>query len=521
MFYKVSFFVTEITSIMERNSRIIFILILMLLYVRVFSQDKIAVPLTFSEAYGQMNQNSHVLKQTGFEIREKEADKKAAFGLRAPRVFVTATAVQMADPLTLDLTPVRDAINPLYEVLGKYGNFSGVPNPDPKTSGVMPTLPDNISTQVLRGKIQEGQAAINAAEWNKMIQEKQFASVNANFVWPLYTGGKINAANKASQIYEEEAGLHQKQKQGELLSELATRYYGLVLAEQACKVRGQVAEAMKKHLFDSQKLSEQGQIAKVEFLHAQVANSDAERELKKANREAIVVERALQNTMAVSDSSDLSPASQLFILKNIENEDFFIELALRNNPQLQQVDSKRELAATGVKLEKSNYLPTVALTGTYDLADKDLSPYMPQWLVGVGVNWSLFEGNARHRKLQAAQFKEDQVEQAGLKAEEDIKTVIKKMHQQLGMQVEQLEELDKTLEFAKTYVESRDKAFHEGLSTSTELVDANLLLAKVKIDRLQAMYNYDVTLATLLQICGSPDMFLAYQSSSQVIIESF
>ena len=521
MFYKINFFVSEINLVMKRNLRIVFILSLMLFGTSAFSQGKVAIPLSFSEAYEQMHQNSYVLKQAGFEIQEKEADKKAAFGLHAPRVFVTATAVQMADPLTLDLTPVRDAINPLYEVLGKYGNFSGVPNPDPKTSGVMPTLPDNISTQVLRGKIQEGQAAINAAEWNKMIQEKQFASVNANFVWPLYTGGKINAANRASQIYGEEAGLHQKQKEGELLSELATRYYGLVLAEQACKVRSQVAEAMKKHLFDSQKLSEQGQIAKVEFLHAQVANSDAERELKKAERESIIVKRALQNTMAVGDSSDLTPASQLFILKNVEDESFFVELALRNNPQLQQVDSKRELAATGVKLEKSNYLPTVALTGTYDLADKDLSPYVPQWLVGVGLNWSLFEGNARHRKLQSAQFKEDQVEQAGLKAEEDIKTLIKKMHQQLGMQVEQLEELDKTLEFAKTYVESRDKAFHEGLSTSTELVDANLLLAKVKIDRLQAMYNYDVTLATLLQVCGSPDLFLAYQSSNQAIIESF
>jgi len=506
---------------MKQNSKIVLILLLILSGINGYSQEEIANPVTFSEAYEQMHQNSHVLKQAGFEIREKEADKKAAFGLRAPRVFVTATAVQMADPLTLDLTPVRDAINPLYEVLGKYGNFSGVPNPDPKTSGAMPVLPDNISTQVLRGKIQEGQKAINAAEWDKMIQEKQFASVNANFVWPLYTGGKINAANKASQIYEEEAGLHQKQKEGELLSELATRYFGLVLAEQACKVRGQVAEAMKKHLFDSQKLSEQGQIAKVEFLHAQVANSDAERELKKANRESIVVKRALQNTMAVSDSNDLAPASQLFILKNVEDESFFIELALRNNPQLQQVDSKRELAATGVKLEKSNYLPTVALTGTYDLADKDLSPYVPQWLVGVGLNWSVFEGNARRRKLQAAQFKEDQVEEAGLKAEEDIKTGIKKLHQQLGMQVEQLEDLDKTLEFAKTYVESRDKAFHEGLSTSTELVDANLLLAKVKIDRLQAMYNYDVTLATLLQICGSPDMFLAYQTSRDAISEEF
>jgi outer membrane protein TolC len=476
--------------------------------------------LTFGDAYERMNINSHVLKRANFEINEKEAERKAAFGLHAPHVFVTANAVQMADPLTLDLTPVRDAINPLYEILGKYGNFSGVPNPDPNTSGVMPTLPDNISTQILRTKIQEGQAAINAAEWDKMIQEKQFAAVNANFIWPLYTGGKINAANKASAIYEEEAGLEKRQKQGELLSELATRYYGLVLAEQACKVREQVSEAMKKHLFDSQKLSEQGQIAKVEHLHAQVANSDAERELKKANREVTIVKRALQNTMAVGDSSDLTPASRLFILKNIEDENFFIAMALRNNPQLQQVDSKRELAATGVKLEKSNYLPTVALTGTYDLANKDLSPYVPDWMVGVGLKWSIFEGTSRYRNLQAAKFKEDQVEQAGLKAEEDIKTVIKKLHQQLGMQVEQLEELDKTLEFAQTYVESRDKAFHEGLSTSTELVDANLLLAKVKIERLQAMYNYDVTLATLVQVCGSPELFLEYQTSNQAITES-
>ncbi len=504
---------------MKQNSKIILLCALTCFASGAYAQNK--VPLTFTEAYQQMNQNSHVLKQANFEIHEKEADKKAAMGLRAPKVFVSATAVQMADPLTLDLTPVRDAITPLYEALGKYGNFSGVPNPDPKTSSVLPVLPDNLSTQAVRSSLLSGEAKINAAEWDKMIQEKQFASVNANVVWPLYTGGKINAANKAAQINAEEAGLKEKQKEGELLSELATRYYGLVLAEQVCKVRSQVADAMKKHLFDSQKLSEQGQIANVEFLHAQVSNSDAERELKKANREVSIVERALLNTLAVEDTTEIRAASRLFILKNIESEEFFINLALQNNPLLQQVDSKRELAATGVKYEKSNYMPTVALTGTYTMADHELSPYVPQWLVGVGLNWSLFEGNARNKKLQAARFKEDQVAEAGLKAEEDIKTIIRKLHQQLGMQVEQIEELDKTLEFAQTYVDSRNKAFHEGLSTSTELVDANLLLAKVKIERLQALYNYDVTLATLLQVCGSPDMFLQYQASAQVITESF
>ncbi|MBL7968250.1 MAG: TolC family protein [Prolixibacteraceae bacterium] len=485
------------------------------------AQNSKVAPLTFEQAYQQMVSQSAVLKRANLEINEKTAERKAREGLRAPQVFVTANAVQMADPLTLDLTPVRDAINPLYEVLGKYGNFSGVPNPDPATSGVLPTLPDNMSTQILRGKIQEGQAKLNAAEWDKMIQEKRFAAVNANFIWPVYTGGKINAANKAAEIDVEDAGLQKEQKQGELMSELVSCYYGLVLAEQACKVRTQVAEAMKKHLFDSEKLAEQGQIARVEFLHAKVALSDAERELKKASREAEIVRRALQNTIAAGDSSDLLPASQLFFLKNLEKEEFFVDLALRNNPQLRLVDSKQELAVTGVKLEKSNYLPTVAVSGTYDLANKDLSPYVPDWMVGVGLKWSLFEGNARNRNLQAARFKEQQVEQAGIKAEEDIRTIIRKLYQQLAMQVEQLEELDTTLEFATTYADSREKAFREGLSTSTELVDARLLVAKVKIERLQALYNYDTSLAILLQVCGNPEHFLEYQSSTQAITESF
>lgn len=497
------------------------IAVLLLLFHTVVSGQQQVKALTFSDAYEVMNNNSHVLKRAAYAVNEKTADRKAASGLRAPRVFVTANAVQMADPVTLDLTPVRDAITPLYDALGHYGNFSGVPNPDPNTSGVMPTLPDAVSTQAVRGKLLEGEAAINSAEWNQVIQERQFATVNANVVWPLYTGGKINAANTASKIQEEEAGLEKLQKQGELLSELVTRYYGLVLAEQAEKVRQQVDTAMKKHLFDSEKLSEQGQIAKVEFLHAQVAQSDAERELKKAGREVTIVKRGLQNTLALADSTDVAAISPLFILKNIEPEDYFVDLALNKNPQLRQVGSKRELAATGVKLEKSNYLPSVALTGTYDLAQKNLSPYVPDWMVGVGLKWSLFEGNARNRKLQSARFKVEQVEEAGLKAEEDIRTVIRKLHQELGMQKEQLTELDKTLEFAQTYVESRDKAFHEGLSTSTELVDANLLLAKVKIERLQAVYNYDVILANLLQVCGTPEKFVTYQTSGNAITETF
>ncbi len=469
--------------------------------------------ISFREAYNQMIGNSHVLRQSALQVSEKEAEAKASAGLRVPRLSVTGTAVRMSDRIHLDLTPVRDAITPLYETLGAYGNFSGV------TSGGV-TLPDAMSTAVVRQQLLQGAEQVRAGNWDQTIQENQFASLSANIAWPLYAGGKINAANKAARIYNEEAGLQQEQKKAELLTELVTRYYGLVLSKESEAVRQQVLEAMEQHLYDARKLREQGQIAHVEELHSEVAKADAERELLKAKRQTSIVENSLQNTLALPGQDSLVANSPLFLLKNIEDVSYFIELAKTRSPLLKQIGSKKQLAETAVKAEKSSYLPSVALMGTYDVVNKDLSPYMPDWIVGLGMNWTLFDGASGYRKIQAARLKVAQANEAGKKAEDDIETLVRKLHHELGMQVEQLESLDKSLAFAESYVESKDKAFHEGLTSSSELVDARLLVAKFRIERLQVMYQYDVALASLLQFCGVPDQFLDYQQRKDLIAGS-
>lgn len=509
-------------TIKTANPRIFlgFVFIAFLAQFPLYAQHSEVKALTFADVYDQMMGNSHVLKQAEYHKNEKAAEFRAAKGLRAPKISLTGTAVQMSDPLHLDLTPVRDAITPLYSALGNYGNFSGVPNPDPATNQMMPILPDDRSTAAVRANLLEGLDHVNAAEWDQMIQEKRFASLSASVVWPVFTGGKIKVANEAARIYEEEAGLQKEQKQAELLSELATRYYGLVLSREAEKVRRQVLDAMERHLYDAEKLSEEGQIAPVEKLHAEVAKADAERELKKARRQSEIVERSLQNTMAMEPGDSIVAVNRLFVLKEIGKEEQFIELAEANSPLLKQILSKKELSQTGVKLEQSNYLPSVALSGMYDIANKDLSPYTPEWLVGLGLKWTLFDGVARTRKVQAARFRVNQVEEAGLKAQDDIETVIRKLHQQLGMQLEQHQSLTKSLTFAEAYLESKDMAFHEGLATSADVVDARLLVARFKIEQLQAMYQYDVALAALMQICGVPAQFNNYLTSDLVITQT-
>jgi outer membrane protein TolC len=472
--------------------------------------------LTFEEALTLSLQNNCLIRQYTNKSLQMEQEMKAARGLHLPRISLSASYVFMSDNMELDLTPVRDAISPLYSALGHYGKFGGVPNPDPKTNGVMPYLPDDISTSVVRGKMLEGLDKVNNGEWIQTIQEKQFGMINAGLVIPIYTGGKINAANKAAQIKFETSEIETVQKSHELISELVERYFGLILANQAVKVRQEVKSAMQKHLDDAQKLAQQGMIAKVEVLNAKVYYADADRELKKSDRQVEILNEAVLNTVALNESPRINPLSALFYVDKIESLDYYKQKASENSPLLGQVNKKKELAQQGIKVEQSAYLPTIAATGTYDIVNKDLSPYLPDYMIGVGLQWSLFDGNARSRKVKAAKFQAMQADDFYTKVESDINSAVTKYYQELHMYLEQINELDAAMIFAEEYSRAREKGFSEGMATATQVSDANLTLAKTKIEKLQAIYAWDVALSKLLYYSGMSDKFLNYMDNPKV-----
>jgi len=477
--------------------------------------------LTFEEAIVITKENNLILKQAQENIVQKEFERKAAKGMYLPKLSVSATYTYMSDDIHIDLSPVRDAISPLYSALGNYGVFSGVPNPDPATADIMPFLPDDVSTMVVRQQLLDGLNTVNTTDWDVMIQKKQFGVVNAGFTMPLYTGGKIRIANEAAEIKVEESQIESEQKFHEVTCELIERYYGLVLAKQAQKIREDVMHTMQAHLNDAEKMMNEGIIAKAEYLHAKVYFSDADRELKKVTRQVDIVNDALLNTLAIEQDANVMPASNLFYIKELEPIDFYWDNAEKNSPLLNKIEKKKELAKQGYNIEKAAFFPNIAAMGTYDLYNKDLSPVIPEYMIGVGLKWDLFTGSERVNKLKASKIQQEQVETIYQKAETDIKTAITKYYQELNMNLEQLKELESALEFATEYYRVRENAFKEGMATTTEVSDANLAVAKVKIERLQVMYEFDVALSKLLYFSGLTSEFSNYSLSSKAVYESF
>lgn len=512
---------------MNRFKAINFAIILCMVSHHVIAQND-TLFLTFESAYHIMHKKNPSIQKAKKEVEQKKYTKQAKQGLYMPKVSVSAQAMTMSDPLHLDLTPVGEALHGLYEYLGNYGVFDNVPYIDPQTgqpvlhpvSGEPIILNQEQSTTAVREGFLETADDIAGHNWNETLQEKTFAKVSANVIWPIFTGGKVMAANKAAGIEVNISQEEVRKTEGELLTELVTRYFGLALALQASEVMKEKYMAMQEHYNDAEKLFEQGIIAKVELLSAKVALSESEREYKSAERMIETVSSGLTATLAFKADTFMVPANNLFINKELPDLDYWLNQTYKTNPLLMQINYKKDLATLKKNVSRGTYLPNIAIMGTYHLTDYQLSPYMPHWMVGAGATWTLFNGMSRQKEIKANTMLTEQVSFIQDKANNELRAYITKLYNELNNKLLEIEELDNTMDLAKAFCASTEKAFSEGFKNSTDVAEAQSKLALVKALRLKTFYSYDITLSNLLEASGSPDQFLFYCTSNNSITET-
>ena len=447
--------------------------------VAVCGQEK--KPLTFDQAVEMTIDRNPELRAAFYEEETAKKERKAAYGLRLPQANVTGAYVYMGDDLNIDLNAAKTPVQ-----------------------GIIEGLPDGL----LSPTVLQQAAAMMSKDWAMKLQDRSLGNVSANLTVPLYTGGKINAANNAAKIKVGEAAQKGNQTRNALISELTERYYGLALALQVVEVRRQVLEGMQHHLSDAKALEANGIIARGERLYAEVHAAEAEREYLKAQKTAETLASALANTLN-SDEAYL-PATSMFILREIEDVGHFREMAERYNPVLKQVDLKKRLARENMRLQRADFAPQVALMGMASLYNYQVSPIVPKWAVGAGVSFKIFDGLQREYKFGAAKSQIRQVEAIGEQAEHDIRTLIDKLYNEMITYSQQLPSVDASRAFAEEYLRIKEEAFKEGAAPSSDVVDARLNLAKIKTERLQAAYYYDLMLARLLEACGQSEMLSDY-----------
>ncbi len=446
--------------------------------------------ISLDEAIAVTLTENPAMKAAAYEERAATQERRAAIGLRMPQINVSGAYTYMAKDIGFDFNEMKGSV--------KEGVANGLTAL--VQNGMIPA--DKIPT--IQGLLNP----LMNADWFLKVQDQSMGFVGGEVTLPIWLGGKINAANRAAKINEKSAIEQGNQTRNGLISELVERYFGLALSTQVVAVRQQVVDGVRKHLEDAQALQKNGMIAQSELLYVQFKMAEAERELANAKLQAETIASALSNTLG--RENNWQPATSMFLLGNVESLEYYQDLAQTRNPLLNQVSLKRRLAEEGVRAERSAFLPQVVAMGGGSFYNYQVAGLVPRWAVGVGVNIKIFDGLNREFKYSAAKQTVRRVGELQNKATQDISVLVEKLYNQMGNYRNQMASIDASLAFAEEYLRMKNAAFLEGMSSSSDLIDAELNLAGVRTERLQAAFHYDLALAQLLETAGISDEFTAY-----------
>ena len=132
-------------------------------------------------------------------------------------------------------------------------------------------------------------------------------------------------------------------------------------------------------------------------------------------------------------------------------------------------------------------------------------------MVGVGVNVPLLDNKGRSEKVAAAHSAVQQVQYLKKQAKEDLSLLVEKTYREALQAIDEYYGLASSIALAQENILLREKGFKQGLSTSLDVVDAELYLASIKTQRSLASFNYMISLVKLLALSDETDTFVQYQ----------
>lgn len=342
------------------------------------------------------------------------------------------------------------------------------------------------------------------------IAERDMFTSSIRAVWPIFTGGRITAAQEIANGQTEEAIAQLKMETQAQYDDLSKYYFSVVLAKDVLKTRLSVEKGLSKHRDFAVKLEAQGQIAKVERLQAEASLDKAKVERKRAQKDVEIAISAL--TQILNQDEKVHPETSLFINDFLPPLSAFTDQTLATYPGLSLLDAKNKQANQLITAERGRYYPNVYLYGNYTLHEDDtLAAQMaPDWLVGVGVSIPLLDNHGRSENIQAAHSAVLQVNHLRQQAKRDLSVLVEKTYFEAEQAIEEVKGLNSSLALAHENLRLRSKAFTQGLSNSLEVVDAELYLASIKTQQQVASFNYLIALNGLLALSSEMTSFKQY-----------
>ncbi|CAM4290892.1 TolC family protein [Gillisia limnaea] len=411
---------------------------------------------------------SHSINIHHFDTEQAKVDQRLAKAVFLPKITFNGSYVRLDDDITFDVD-TQNLLVATQKLLIKEA--VGIPFNDP--------FPGNIQLTEVPN-----------------LQNKNILKSSVDVDWVLFSGFEATNAIKASQHKEASLNYLGNTEKDKIALKIIETYDKLALVSASKRVLHTSEKYLNEQEYYVKKAIENGLATpigrkKIELAQQQLAS----KQLEFNHNKTLLIEVLHQLTGENRENlALLNPQLQSFSIESLSDTE--------KRDEIKALEEAEKATLYKSKMEKSNFIPKLALKGHYEFIEDDLSLLDPKWFVGIGIKWNVFDGLQSRLKSKKSIIESQKYREQIEEAEEMIALCIIKAQLTYESSLQNTKIVDKEIDLASATYDMIDKQYKNNLASINEVLDALNDLEKANFKLQESFFDQRRAVAELLRAKG-------------------
>jgi len=322
---------------------------------------------------------------------------------------------------------------------------------------------------------------------------------------PIYSGGRLKYGLESAKYLEEAVKLDADNDRDLVVLNVTNACINLYKAYQAIVLVKENLATSQQRVKDLTSLEKNGLLARNDLMKAELQSSNIELSLLDAESNYKIASVNMDLMMGLPEQTELVPdRSGLALPTTVKTLDEYEQDALQNRKDVTAISYRKKAATTGIKTAKSDYYPSIGFTGGYIAADIPSFVSITNVInIGIGVKYDLASLWKTKTKVQQAKIKEQQLQLNEEMMTDNVRMQINQAYQAYLVSVKKIQVYEKAVLQAEENYRITKNKFDNSLTTTTELLDADVALLQTKLSVTNSKADSFLAYNKLLQVTGS------------------
>jgi outer membrane protein TolC len=413
-------------------------------------------------------EKSHSIKINDYDVEQAKVDQNLARAVLLPKVTLNGSFTRLDSDITFDGN-TQNLLTATQKLLIKEA--AGIPFNGPFPEYIPLTQASNL-------------------------QNKNILKSSVDLDWVLFSGLEVNNAINASKHKEASFIYKGKAEKDKIALKIIETYDKLSLVNASKSVLTTSKNYLNEQEYYVNKAIENGLATPISRKKIELAQQQlASKELEFNHNKTLLIEVLHQLTgESRGNLTLLNPKLQSVSTSTLSSDE------KRN--EIKALEQAEKAAQYKSKMEKSNFIPKLALRGHYEFIEDDLSLLDPKWFVGVGIKWNVFDGFQSQLKSKKSIIESRKYREQIDEAEEMIALSMIKAQLNYESSLQKTKIVEKEIDLASATYNLIDKQYKNNLASINDVLDALTDLEKANFKLAESFFDQRRAITDLLHAKG-------------------